>query len=443
MRAANLIGRIRQRQTRWSQALHTILRGPATIDPTERNIWYLYVEVVWAGMFGAVISFNAAFAVRLGASNTLIGWLTSLPALIAVLLLIPSARLLESKAQRAPWVFGSLLITRLGYGLVAILPWLIHSRRAEALVWLLIAISIPSTFFSAGWSPLLADVIPERERTRVISQRMILYSAPIALLTFLGGRWLDRSQALHWAIFPLNYQILYLVGFAGAMISIYYVYRIKLPINQVIPRRPQSGPTKPLVAEVKTMFAANRDFSAIVLNTLVFDAGAWLVAPLYIIFFVRELGASDGWIGLNATLANIAAIAGYAFWRRAMRRLGYSRALLLSAPLGICYAFLVALFPNLTLILAWGVLINVIAPGITLSHFNILLKITPDDRRASYIATFSTIMNAGAFVLPMLGVALAGAWGIRTVLLIGGGIRLLGAVLFHINRIKVPEVDIG
>jgi hypothetical protein len=40
-------------------------------------------------------------------------------------------------------------------------------------------------------------------------------------------------------------------------------------------------------------------------------------------------------------------------------------------------------------------------------------------------------MNAGAFVGPMLGVALSEVIDVRWVLLIGGAIRLGGAVMFH------------
>jgi MFS family permease len=196
------------------------------------------------------------------------------------------------------------------------------------------------------------------------------------------------------------------------------------------------------MAHLKAMFSENATFVRIILNTLVFDLGAWLVGPLYVLFFVRELGASDGWIGLNSTLANVGVIAGYALWRRWIRKLGYSRTLLITVPLASSYAFLVGLFPNLSAVLAWGVLINLVNPGVNLSHFNILLKLCPAERRASYMATYATVMNAGAFVGPMVGVALSELLGIRAVLLIGGAIRLLGALLFYVFRVRVPQEDI-
>jgi MFS family permease len=428
---------------RWFNALRILLHRAPLHSQTDRNIWYLYVEVFWAAVLSAAAAFNAAFAVRLGASSTMIGWLSSIPSFFAVFLLIPSARFLESKSRRAPWIWGGLFVARLGYGLVAILPWLLTAHQAQGLVWLLIAISVPSTFFSAGFSPLLADLVPERDRAMVFANRNIILSAAVALLTLGAGWWLEKaSQLTDWAAFPVNYQVLYLAGFGGSMLSMVYLFKIRVPESKVVRRERRVGTAKPSVAHLKAMFSENLGFVRIIGNTLVFDLGAWLVGPLYVLFFVRELGASDGWIGLNNTLANVGVILGYAFWRRWVRKLGYSRTLLITVPLASSYAFLVGLFPNLSAILAWGVLINLVNPGVNLSHFNILLKLCPDERRASYIATYSTMMNAGAFVGPMVGVALSELLGIRSVLLIGGAIRLLGALLFHVFPIRMPAGDI-
>lgn len=444
MSLARLLTRIRSGLTvdRGRTPVRTVLRGPALYSQVERNTWYLYVEVFWAALLSAAAAFNAPFAVRLGASNAMIGWLSSIPSLIAVAVLIPSARFLERKANRAPWVWGSLFIARLGYGVIAIFPWLLAAHRAEAMVGLLIAISVPSTFFSAGFNPLLADVVPERDRARVFANRNMIVSATVAVLTYAAGRWLEAAPRIGWADFPVNYQVMYIAGFVGAVLSSANLLRIKVPESKVVGRKARVRTGKPSLAHLRFALQENRDFVRIILNTLVFNFGAWLVGPLYIIFFIRELGATDGWIGLNSTLANVGVIAGYALWRRWIRKLGYARTLLVTVPLASSYAFLVSLFPNLTAILAWGVWINLVNPGVDLSHFNILLKLCPEERRASYIATFSTMMNVGAFIGPMIGVALTSVLDIRVLLLIGGAIRLVGAVFFYLFRIRVQEGEI-
>jgi hypothetical protein len=247
-----------RRTGRWRKTLGSLVRGPSSTDQTERNIWFLCVEIAWAGVLNAAISFNAAYAVRLGASSTLVGSLSAVPSLIAVLLLIPSARLLESRADRRPWIVGSHLAGRLGYGLLAILPWLLPHHRAEAVIALIIAVSIPRTFFEVGWEPQLADVVPEPDRIRVFAIRNILHGTLLAALTFLGGQWLEAAHRLGWARFPLNYQLLYAIGSAGGVVSTAYVYRIKPPqVKRVT--RPPASPRKPLLAEIGTMLSRSHE----------------------------------------------------------------------------------------------------------------------------------------------------------------------------------------
>jgi hypothetical protein len=55
------------------------------------------------------------------------------------------------------------------------------------------------------------------------------------------------------------------------------------------------------------------------------------------------------------------------------------------------------------------------------------------------MAIYSTIANVGAFVAPMIGVALSETIDIRWLLLVGGAIRLAGAGLFHLYPIDTGQ----
>jgi hypothetical protein len=430
----------------------------------EQNVWYLYVDMFWAAIFMAVMAFNATYALRLGASNTMIGWLSSLPALFAMIILMPAARFLETQSDRGPWLRWSLLIGRGMFLGVAFVPWVFPNRAAEIMIAILILRSLPMNAFSAGFNPLLADIVPARDRARVFANRNIIHSATLAVSTFLLGKWLDAAYAIPWAGFPVNFQMMYVVGGIAALLSTYYVSRVRIPETEVVGRsaRPQAegdedklgvlSSVKATLAGVRSTLTGvwaqaskHQSFVRMVINTLLFNFGAWLVMPLYVIFFVKQLQASDSWIGLNSTLAQVGGIAGHLIWRRVIQRYGNGRTLRLAVPMAASYAFLVALFPDLTLILIWGMLINLINPGVNLSHFTLLIEQCPPARRASYMAFFSSVMNAGAFVGPMLGVALSEVIDIRWVLLAGGAIRLGGALMFHLWKVEdaasEPEDD--
>ena len=451
--------RYRLGEVSWARSVRLRLatrpRPLAERTETERNIHFLYVEIFWAAIFSAVFAFNATYALRLGATNQMVGWLSSLPSLFAMVMMVPAARFLESRKNSGPWLYLSLALGRVGFLSAAFVPWIFPNRAAQVVIYLFVLRTIPITLFNTGFGPMLADVIPERDRARVFANRNIILSGVTAIVTFFSGRWLDGAAQWHWADFPFNYQLLYILGGIAALASAYYVTKVKPPPRKAIePGKVLKGqadgqeevPAETLSthagllarvrATLNELRSERRDFVRLTANTLLFNLGAWLVMPLYIILFVKQLNATDSWIGLNSTLANLGVIAGYALWRPWINRLGDNRVLRLTAPLAAGYAFLVALFPNLTLILVWGILINLINPGVNLAHTNVFYRVCPEERRASYMAFYSSVMNAGAFICPMIGVALSDVIDIRWVLLIGGVVRLLGAFMFHIWRLE-------
>ncbi|NLD74517.1 MAG: MFS transporter [Chloroflexi bacterium] len=419
-------------QSRAEAGLRRLASPPDT--PTERNTYFLYAEVLFAAALSASAAFNSAYILRLGGSNTLVGLLSSIPALLAIFAYLPSARILERQANQMPWVVGSLFLARLGYLIVPLLPLVMGAHVAEATVVALVSMQIPSVFFSTAWSPLLSDVIPASSRANVLAWRSILSSMMIAPLIFLAGRWLDHAP------FPGNYQWLYVAGVLGGAISTYLVSRIRPePVNRPTPVDKTQREKGTWFGALRATAARERGFTRIVVNTLLFNLGAWMVGPLFMIFYVRELGATDGWVGSLGTLAHVGVIAGYWVWRRIVRRVGDSRTLLLAAIPVCAHPFLVALVPDLTVILIVELAINAIAPGVNLSHGMIFLELLPPGRKYSATAIYSMIMNVGAFVGPLVGVAIADRVGITNTLLIGGVLRVLGALTFYLFPLKPSQ----
>lgn len=400
---------------------------------TQRNMRYLVLEIFWAAIFNGCIAFNAAYIIRLGGSNLLVSLLTSGAALVNAIAALPFAAFLERRANRRPWMLWSIAIVRLGHlGLIAI-PWLLTgSYRAEAVVVLLIALNVPVALFTAAFLPMLADVIPLPQRARVFSARNITLGATVAVCTFLFGQWLDRAP------FPFNYQLLFAFGVVAATLSTLYLTRLTIPASRVSP----SQTRQPFnLALIRHVWREQRPFVNITINTLVFNLAFWMAVPLQPIYFVRVLGASDGWLGLWTTLVSAGTIGGNLLWERMIRRYGFGWALLRAAFLSGIYYMLIAIFPNLTLILIFGLLAGLISPGIDLSHFNLLLEVTPEERRATYLGLFVTVMNIGFFVVPLAIAPLSALIGEQMLVLALGVMRLIGALLFVLNPIRTPSMS--
>src|SRR5436190_1921390 len=86
------------------------------------SIHYLYLEIIGPSILMAVLAFNGVFAVQLGASTMLMGWLTSLPPLIIALVTLPVGAWLERRRDRLSVVVRSVFLYRLGFLAVALMP---------------------------------------------------------------------------------------------------------------------------------------------------------------------------------------------------------------------------------------------------------------------------------------------------------------------------------
>ncbi|HHX63302.1 MAG TPA: MFS transporter, partial [Chloroflexi bacterium] len=89
--------------SRISRLAQSILRSRLVRPRTQedRNERLLYISTALVGVpIGGIMAFLPVFMARFGASSTLIGWLTSAPALLAIFTLIPSAMIAERNTDQ-------------------------------------------------------------------------------------------------------------------------------------------------------------------------------------------------------------------------------------------------------------------------------------------------------------------------------------------------------
>ncbi len=437
----------RAQDVRRRLSLVQVWKAAYGMDLPQRNVRYLEVEIFWAAFLSAAATFNAAFALRLGASNAEIGLLSSMPALMALIVTIPSGHFLSHRPQVVPWLVRSLLLHRLGFLLVVLVPWLPFAAKGTLLVWLLVLFTIPAHFFGVGWNSMLADAIPEVERTKVFAIRNGVSAIALTGGIYFSGLWLE------YGVFPWNYQILYAAGFVTSLLSIFYIRKLQIP-DQLATRTETPPPAfvqrrhsaREIVdrwISTADKFRGHRDFMRIVVNTLLHGIGLWMVGPLYVIYFVRGLGASEGWLGLHGMLGNLTPVLGYYLWQRAIERWGENPVLKWTIVLVGLYPMLVGFSPSLTIILIWTALNGLLVPAIGLSHIFMLLKVCPDRERPLFMGVYTTIMNMGASVMPLVGVAAADHFGIVPVLVVGGVLTTIGSASFLWNPLQTEDSQIA
>lgn len=427
------------------------IKFTAPANVTEANIRYLYLEILFAAVLGAITTFNSLFAVRLGASAALIGILTSAPALIQALTSIPSARYLEGKQDRKSWLLHSLFIMRASHLGFVIIPFIFPYHPPYTLpvqpnlpqylnaiihvpsvtpYWLIawiLALFLPNAFFSNGFNAMLAELIPDRRRAFVFSRRTIIWQFVVTIITIGAGIYLDRTTS----IFPLNYQVLYLIGVVTAIGSQHYLWKLVVSV--------QAEAVKQVERKPVTRVPLSRPMRAYLINIFVYMCGLNLPGPLFILHYVNELQASDGLISLNSAAGTLGFVFGLFIWEKIIAKKGFFWSIRVATCLTWVFPFIVALTNNFTLVILGNILVNLIHPGVELSLVNIVFKMCKPEHRNMNMSYYTVVLSLAAFIMPLAAVPLSSAIGIPAVMLISAVLRVCGGMMFNLN--KVQEVQ--
>lgn len=412
------------------------LRRPGELSIEDRNIRYLVIDTAWQGlMMGGVFTFMSVFVVRLGASSLMVSLLTSLPAMLMVAFSIPAAQVVQRQENLVRFTNVVRIFHRGAILAIALLPFVM---RRGYLVEVIVAIwalkTIAIAFLDSAWTAVVADVIPPRRRASVNGGRWALLSLVTAVAVAGYGYVLDRLT------FPLGFQIVFLVSFVGGVAGMYYYGRIEVPaaVPHLVPAAERATFRERVRRYVRT-FSGRPSFVRYVLTTFVLRFGLNLPAALYSIYWIRHLGASDLWIGWQATAGKLALIVGYFLWGRVATRRGH-HVVLLACTVGVgLYPALTGAVPSQFWLPLVALVQGFFITGIDLSFFDTLLHVCPSDRRPSFIAVNSVFAHLAMALAPLAGSGLAERIGIRTVFLAASAIHVAAAVLFWAFRVATEE----
>jgi MFS family permease len=402
-----------------------LLAPPA--DVRQRNVRSVVIDGIGVGIVSGVTSFLAVFLVRLGASPLLVGLLTSMPALTGMLLAIPLGRFLERQRNMVPWYSRARALVQASFVLMGLVPFFFAERDAAlAIIAIWALVTVPQVIVNITFTVVMGAVAGPRERQYVMSRRWSILGATTAITVALVGAVLDRIS------FPLNYQAVFMASFLGGMLSFAFSSRISIPDNQPAAAEERRGQG---LGAALGVLRTSPDFGRFVLCAFVFNFGLNLALPLFPLYWVREVNASDFWIGLINTVNNGIVLAGYFVWTAVTRRKGNVLVLRLCAFGLVLYPLLTGLTRSVEPLLAYAALAGIFGAGLNLVLFDISLSTVPPERVASYIALYQLTNYVAALAAPLLGTTLAGALGYAPALFVAAGLRLLGAALFVALRI--------
>lgn len=370
------------------------------------------------------MAFLPIFMARLGASSTLIGTLSSAPALLAILVFIPAAVIAERRSDHVRVRVTFAKLGRLCFLACALIPFVIPTAYLPMvliLIWVLK--TFPDCVASTAWTSVIARAIPAERRAHLNSTRWALLSIVSAISSAFFGWLLDSVS------FPLNYQLVFFISFAFGWLDPLIFSHIRVPKMERPEHRKALG-TAARAKEYLSPVIHHRPFLLFSAITIAYRIALSLPTPLFGLFWVEELDAPDTLIGLRGTVGYVALVVGYLFWGRMANRMG-RRLLLISAALGLAlYPIATALSPSAIWLLPAAVIWGLTASGIDIGLFDIMLTAMPDERQPLFAAVWNMISNGAIFVGPLLGAALAQNTSRGTALLIAGLLQMLMTIPF-------------
>lgn len=398
---------------------------PKDLTPIQRrNFLNVQIDAIGVGIASAASPFLPVFLARLGATNFQVGLLTAMPAFTGLFLALLAGRLLQRQRRVVPWFSAARLMVLSSYALTGVVPFFLpreYQVNAVLAIWALA--TFPQVLLNVAFSVVMNAVAGPRHRYDLLSRRWSTLGFTQAVMVALVGQTLDRLG------FPFNYQVVFLGLSLGGLVSFYYSSHIVLPDAEP----PASTPGESVRERVRGFVALIRSqpaFVSFMLKRFVYFSGMTLATPLFPLYYVRQVQASDAWIGvINMTQTAIMLI-GYLLWSRQSRERG-GRFVLLWTTFGLSfYPVVTALTARVELLVLYAGLAGIFQAGLDLVFFDELMKTFPARYSATFVAVAQSLQYVSTIAAPLVGTLLADYLGLSGALIVSGVLRLMGFALF-------------
>ena len=397
---------------RWSTRLSARVR---------HSLRWLIFDGILANTSDAIImAYQSVYLLTLGASKSQIGTLDALSNLAMPIAMVPGGRM-AARAAKYKWlVVVPALVSRLLLFGLAFLPFL--GTTTSTLVYAGIAIVVLRAFLTnllnPAWTAMLGTLVPIQWRGRYFSTRNILMGGA-AFFALLGvGRLIDLTGS------PLGYQLAFGIAALTGLGASYALSRVE-ETPRVVPKRARRDWTS-----LWTQARQHRRFVLLCVTAALWNFAQRIAGPFFNVFFADGLQASAALIGVASAAATLAALPGQRIFGLLNDRKGARWVQRLTGFVIPVVPFLWGVLTRPWQALPVEVLSGFVWAGYNLAAFNLLLEMTPDEDRPSFVAAYQAVVGLG-----MAGGALVGGWlaqaqGYRAVFFTSAAGRLLAATVF-------------
>jgi len=417
------------RVPRWSVA------PPGVRGRTLHNYRIVQRDAVAVGFTSAAAPFLGVYLARFGATPFDLGLIAALPSIAGLFLSIPLGQFLLRRTSIPRWLGTSRMLTAATYGVIGLLPFVIPAEAVvpvAMVVWALA--SVPLLIVPIAFSVVMSLVAGPNGRFELLSRRWSLAVLTTALTVTVAGRVLDVLP------FPLNYQVILIVLSLAGPISMVLMNRLRMPERALPPPPPPARPIRERASDLARLIQGQPAFVSFILRLFPFTIGTRMALPLIPLFYVTTLGATDGQIGLIATIQSFGLLIGYLAWTLLWRRRG-GRIILLVCGAGLAaYPAGLAVSREISVVLAVTAAASLFQAGLQLVLFDELMRRVPVIYSPTFVAVDQSVAHIAGLGGPLLGAALASVVGLPVALGLATVTSLAGYGLLALDRTRSAGV---
>ena len=399
--------------------------GRPSGSDTIHNAWVMRWDSVAMGVVNAASPFLPVLVARLGGTAFTISLLTSIPAVAGFTLAIPIGQFLQRRGQVVKWYSLARLLSNLSYALIGLTVALAPDDLVIPLIVVIWAVAaIPSTMGSVLFPIVMDGAAGPHGRLELMSRRWSWMGLTMAISVSIIGIFLERVP------FPVNYAIAFMSFSLGGVASYLFSRQFRIP-NVDLPARALARPSlRERFRSGRALIRSQPAFLQYSARQLVYVSGTRMALPLIPLYFVTVVDAPDAWIGIIATGQSLALLSGYQFWKRESRIRGTRVLLLIVLLVSSLYPAALSLTDRLVIVAVLATVASFFSAGVDLILFDELMNTVPRQYGVTFASIDTTLVNMATIVMPLVGAAISGLFGIETALRVSAFLSLCGLVLF-------------
>ncbi|MFH0949132.1 MAG: MFS transporter [Candidatus Aenigmatarchaeota archaeon] len=361
----------------------------------NKSMHYSTMEGAFSSASSSIINaYTVPFALALKATNAEIGLLRSVEQLAATASQVPGALLTRYMNRKTIWSISTFLAKFL-WLFIAAIPFLGLENPISFLILFIGITAFFGSMRSPAWTSLIGDIVPENRRGKYFGWRnMITGFAGLGVILIIG-----------YILDAFGFSFIFTLSAALGLLSILFFAKMYEPKFRNVYHYKHSVSFS--FSNIRTSFSANKNFYYFTFFLSLMGFGVMVATPFFIVYMLNSLNIGYFWFSIIVAVGALVSIIFQPYWGRFCDSFGERNIIVVTGIL-VCFVPLFYMFAaNVAHILMIEVFSSFAWAGFDLAAFNLLLGVTPADKRPGFVANHNVIKGISVVLGALFGGFLA------------------------------------